>query len=317
KMNDLVTLRTPGAQSPGEFYRLAVRVLRTYGVATRYEGGRVLFVPATKGAEFEPPLVLSGRALPSVPITHRPIFQLVELKAVRVADVVQWLRTGFKTEDLQVVEDLNRNAVVLYGKPDVVRNAASAIEVFDRPYMRGRVSTRLEPAFVSADELSRRLVDVLVAEGYGASLHTGAGVVQAASVIVLPIGAANTVLIFAADRGVLEHAVQWARTIDQPNPTAGAEGLFYYRVQNTKAEDIVATIRGVRAASDTRAPARDAVSSAGVAQPANAPPAVAAGGAGGSALAKGNLVLDAPRNALIFQGSGSEWGRLLPLIKQM
>src|SRR5690606_20334410 len=139
RMNDLVTLRTPGAQSPAEFYRLAVRVLRTYGVATRYEGGRVLFVPATKGADFEPPLVLSGRALPSVPITHRPIFQLVELKAVRVADVVQWLRTGFKTEDLQVVEDLNRNAVVLYGKPDVVRNAAAAIEVFDRPYMRGRV----------------------------------------------------------------------------------------------------------------------------------------------------------------------------------
>src|SRR5690606_10612378 len=319
KMNDLVTLRTPGAQSPGEFYRLAVRVLRTYGVATRYEGGRVLFVPATKGAEFEPPLVLSGRALPSVPITHRPIFQLVELKAVRVADVVQWLRTGFKTEDLQVVEDLNRNAVVLYGKPDVVRNAASAIEVFDRPYMRGRVSTRLEPAFVSADELSRRLVDVLVAEGYGASLHTGAGVVQAASVIVLPIGAANTVLIFAADRGVLEHAVQWARTIDQPNPTAGSEGLFYYRVQNTRAEDIVATIRGVRAASDTRVPARDAVSSAGAAQPATATPAAAAaaGGAGANALAKGRLVLDAPRNALIFQGSSSEWGRLLPLIRQM
>lgn len=317
KMNDLVTLRTPGAQSPSEFYRLAVRVLRTYGVATRYEGGRVLFVPATRGAEFEPPLVLSGRALPSVPITHRPIFQLVELKAVRVADVVQWLRTGFKTEDLQVVEDLNRNAVVLYGKPDVVRNAAAAIEVFDRPYMRGRVSTRLEPAFVGAEELSRRLVDVLVAEGYGASLHTGGGVVQAASVIVLPIGAANTVLIFAADRGVLEHAVQWARTIDQPNPTAGAEGLFYYRVQNTKAEDIVATIRGVRAASDTRVPARDAVSSAGAAQPATAPAAAAAGGTGASALAKGNLVLDAPRNALIFQGSGSEWGRLLPLIKQM
>src|SRR5690606_12481488 len=210
-------------------------------------------------------------------------------------------------------------AVVLYGKPDVVRNAAAAIEVFDRPYMRGRVSTRLEPAFVGAEELSRRLVDVLVAEGYGASLHTGGGVVQAASVIVLPIGAANTVLIFAADRGVLEHAVQWARTIDQPNPTAGAEGLFYYRVQNTKAEDIVATIRGVRAASDTRVPARDAVSSAGAAQPATAPAtaAAAAGGAGASALAKGNLVLDAPRNALIFQGSGSEWGRLLPLIKQM
>ena len=226
KMNDLVTLRTSGPQSPQDFYRLAVQVLRTYGVATRYEEGRVRFVPIKAGNDFQPPLVLSGRALPSVPITHRPVFQLVELRAVRLGDVIQWLRTAFKTDELQVVEDLNRNAIVLYGKPDIVRQAAEAIEVLDRPYMRGRVSTRLEPAFVGADELAKRLVDVLVAEGYGASLHTGAGVVQAAAVIVLPIASGNTVLLFAADPGVLNHAVEWARTIDKPNPTAGSEGLF-------------------------------------------------------------------------------------------
>src|SRR5690606_13902932 len=150
------------------------------------------------------------------------------------------------------------------------------IEVFDRPYMRGRVSTRIEPAFVSADELSKRLVDVLVAEGYGASLHTGSGGVQAASIIVLPVTAGNTVLIFAADRGVRAHAVEWAHTIDRPNPTAGSEGLFYYRVQNTKAGDIVATINGVRNAEATRAPARETVSSAGVAPSAPTTAAAAA-----------------------------------------
>lgn len=316
KLSDLVTLRTAGPQEPHDFYRLAVQVLKAYGVSTRYESGRVFFAPSAKGGDFEPPLVLSGRALPSVPITHRPIFQLVELQAVRTGDVTQWLKTAFKTEGLEIQDDLNRNAVVLYGKPDVVRQAVGAIRVLDRPYMRGRVSTRLEPAFVPADELGRRLVDVLVTEGYGASIHSGQGVVQATSVVVLPLLAANTVLIFAADPTVLEHAVEWARTIDRPNPTAGTNSLFYYLVQNTRAEDIAGTLNGIRRGMATQA-------GAGAGTPPTAGPgataavATPAASAAGGSLVGGSLVVDAPRNALIFQGAASEWGRLLPLVRQM
>jgi general secretion pathway protein D len=314
QMTDLVTLRTSGPQSPQDFYRLASRVLRTYGVVTSYEGGRVYFTPASKGGAFDPPLVMSGRALPDVPISHRPIFQLVELQSVRTSDVNQWLRTAFKTEALEIQDDLARNAVVLYGRPDIVAQAAAAIRVLDRPYMRGRASTRLEPAFVSADELARRLVDVLTAEGYGASLHTGQGVVQSAAVIVLPVASANTVVIFASDNEVLAHAIEWARSIDRPNPTAAGAGLFYYQVQNTRAEDLVATLNGVRTASarDANASPQPAVT-AGASAPASQPAVAGTGALGVS----GQLVLDAPRNAIIFQGTAAEWSRLLPLVRQM
>ena len=315
KLTDLVTLRTSGPQSPQNFYRLAVQVLKTYGVGTRYEGGRVLFVLAGKGGEFEPPLVMSGRALPSVPVTHRPIFQLVELQSVRTSDVTQWLKTAFKTDGLDIQDDLNRNAVVLYGKPDIVRQAVAAIRVLDRPYMRGRVSTRLEPAFVTADELAKRLVDVLVAEGYGASLHSSQGVIQSTAVVVLPLASANTVIVFAADANVLEHAVEWSRTIDRPNPTSGADNLFYYLVQNTRAEDIAGTLNGVRAAAaQLSAPIATGPSNL-VALPTT-PGTVVAQSAGGS-VANGKLVVDAPRNALIFQGAAADWGRILSLVKQM
>lgn len=322
KLNDLVTLRTPGPQSPEDFYRLAVDVLKTYGIQTNYDGDRVRFVPAEKGGGFEPPLVLSGRTLPQVPVTHRPIFQLVELQSVRTADVTQWLKIAFRSDNLEIQDDLNRNAVVLYGKPDIVRQAAAAIRVFDRPYMRGRISTRIEPAFVDAEELARRLVDVLVAEGYGASLHSGQGVVQATPVVVLPIVASNTVLLFAGDPQILDHAVHWARSIDRPNPASGKDSLFYYMVKNTRAEDIVDTLSGVRsAASRSLEPARAAVSGAGetaVVQPSPSQgPVSLPGAAAAGTLAGGQLVLDGPRNALIFQGAAAEWSRLLPLIKQM
>lgn len=321
RMSDLVTLRTSGPQSPQQFYRLAVQVLRNYGVNTEYSSGLVFFNRVTGGTALTPPLVVSGRALPDVPISHRPVFQLVELQSVRVADVVSLLGVAFKTSDaLSVQPDNSRNAVILMGRPEMVRQALEAIRVFDRPTMRGRQSARLEPAFVSAEELAKRLVEVLGAEGYGASIYSGTGG-GGSAILVLPIESANTVLVFAGERGVLEHAIDWARSIDQPNPTAGKDGLFYYLVKNTRAEEISKTIRGIQSSSSTRNPSRDAIdgSQVATAMPAGvgATTSLPAGALAGGDLSSGNLSLDEPRNALIFQGSATEWGRLLPLIKQM
>lgn len=328
RMSDLVTLRTSGPQSPQEFYRLATSVLRSYGVAAEFSSGMVMFRRAQDAAGSVPPLIVSGRALPEVPISHRPVFQLVELQSVRANDVMNLLNIAFKTDSLLIQSDSNRNAIVLMGKPEMVRQALDAIRVFDRPFMRGRASARLEPAFVSAEEMSKRLVEVLSAEGYGASLYSAGGATRN-PLLILPLTAANAVLVFASDREVLEHAVEWARSIDRPNPVAGGDGLFYYMVKNTRAKDIVSTISGIRGTSDTRAPARDAIdgSQVGVnlqSRVGNAefpldPDAAAASGGGtaGGDLTKGKLVLDEPRNGLIFQGNATDWARLLPLIQQM
>ncbi|PIQ37139.1 MAG: hypothetical protein COW59_08805, partial [Lysobacterales bacterium CG17_big_fil_post_rev_8_21_14_2_50_64_11] len=308
---DLVTLRTAGKQAPADFYRLVVQVLRTYGVSVRLEGDLLRLSPISKGSSDEPPLVFSGRTLPEVPNSHRPIFQLVELKSARIADVNQWLRVAFKLDGLQIQDDPNRNAVILMGKPDLVAQAVAAIRVLDRPFMRGRVSTRLEPAFVGADELAKRLVDVLTAEGYGAMLHNSQGVLQGSTMIVLPIAGANSVLIFAADQTLLDHAIEWAQTIDRPNPASSGQSLFYYLVKNTRAEDIAQTLNGVRRA-DAAQSARNAATP--LAAATAAPAAASAGSAG---VTQGSLIVDEPRNALIFQGAAAEWERMLPLLKQM
>jgi general secretion pathway protein D len=321
KMNDLVTLRTAGPQSPKEFYRLAVQVLRNYGVATDFSSGTVFFSRARDGAGIVPPLVVSGRALPAVPISHRPVFQLVELQSVRVNDVISLLNVAFKSsEALSIQPDNSRNAVLLMGRPELVRQALDAIKVFDQPYMRGRASARLEPAFVSADELSKRLVDVLSAEGYGASVYASGGGGSAA-ILVLPVSAANTVLVFSSDRKILQHAIDWARSIDKPNPTAGTDGLFYYMVKNTRASELVKTITGIRGNSSSgKGSDRDAIDGSKVGQiaaPAAAATSTASGSTSGGDLSGGKLTLDEPRNAVIFQGSATDWGRLLPLIQQM
>ena len=88
-----------------------------------------------------------------MPISHRPVFQLVDLQAVRTNDVVNLLTVAFKGSGLTIQSESARNAVLLMGKPEQVRQAGEAIRVLDRPLMRGRVSARLEPAFVTATEL--------------------------------------------------------------------------------------------------------------------------------------------------------------------
>ena len=297
-LNELVTVRTSRPQQPVELFRLARQILADYGIEMLVEGDVVRLRMAPAGSRIEPPLIYSGRALPDVPVTHRPVFYLMELDAIRATEASRWLKAIYG-DDVAIEASNERNALLISGRPAEVRQAVEAIQVFDRPYMRGRESIRLEPAFLSAQELSSKLTQMLVAEGYGAADTLGAP----ASVLVLPVPAVNSVILFAGDRELLRHAVDWARELDRPNPAAGANSIFYYPVKNTKAADIADVLGGAGGST--------------IAAPQDPDTATAAAAPTRRANAGRSLVVDEPRNALIFQGDPAEWERLLPLIRQM
>lgn len=312
KLNQLVTLRTSRPQSPAEFYRIARQVLGDYGVEMTVEGPLVKLKLAATGTSLEPPIIYSGRALPEVPVTHRPVFYLMQIETIRANEAGRWVKSIYG-DNVKVEESAERNAVLLSGRPDQVRQAAEAIRVFDRPAMRGRVSTRLEPAFMNAEQLASKLTEILVAQGYGASTTLGVP----ASVLVMPVPAVNSVILFATDPATLRHATEWARDLDRPNPASGNRSIFYYQVQNTKASDISAVLGGAlttHKTSSTEMPATGNPNAGATPPPAPSPAASSGAGLGG--IGSG-LVVDEPRNSLIFQGDPAEWERLLPLIKQM
>ena len=305
KLTDLVTLRIPKQTSPQDFYRLIATVLRSYGLAAHWTGTLVQIEPVRATIGSEPPLIISGRALPSVPQSHRPIFQMVDLKYVRASDVVNWLKVAYKINGLTIESDINRNSVVLYGKPSVVIQAAQAIAVLDRPYLRGHYSVRLTPAFMSARDLAAHLTEILNAEGYAASNV----IAPNTSVLVIPINSVNAVIVFAPSESILNHVVEWAHAIDKPAATSGTNDFFYYQVQNTRAADIADVLQG-------QSTGRGGPGGAPMApQPGAraAAPTSTTGGLGGI----GQVVVDTSRNGLIFRGSADEWARLLPLIKEM
>lgn len=305
KQTSLVSLRTAEPQAPAELYRIARQILSDYGIQMLVNGKVIRVSMAPAGTRLDPPIIYSGRALPDVPITHRPVFYLMDLQAIRSTEAMRWLKAIYG-ESVSATESSERNALLISGRPEQVQQAVDALRVFDRPYMRGRSSIRLEPAFLSADELSAKLTQMLVAEGYGASNTMGVP----ASVLVLPVPAVNSVILFAGDDTVLRHAVDWAHELDRPNPAAGGKSMFYYPVRNTKATDIANVLGTVNMAAPAAATPATATAAAPNA-PAAAPvqqQTVSAGRA---------LIVDEPRNALIFQGDPAEWERLLPLIRQM
>lgn len=305
-LQELVTLNTQEDLRPIELFRLTRRVLGEYGVGVEFEDGLVQLRLASQSGSSTPPLIISGRAHPSVPTTHRPIFQLIELDVVRSGDAARWLTTLFGNE-LQVSEETTRNAILIRGRPSQVRQAIEALRVFDRPLMRGRVSTRLEPAFMTATELSDRLTEVLNLQGYSATRSAG----SPASVIVLPIITSNAVIIFATSQDTLNYAVSWARELDRPSQHDGGASLFYYQVRNTQAVDIANVL------TSSLNQSRQAEQSSAAGASAEGSTEQGAGGASVRTAPGSTIMVDEPRNALIFQGDPAQWERMLNLIKQM
>ncbi|EIJ41950.1 type II secretory pathway, component PulD [Beggiatoa alba B18LD] len=315
---DLVTLRVVEPQTPVQLYKLANQVLENYGVGLALQDNLLRFVPAASNINPVPPLLVTGTTLPSVPISHRPIFQVVPLKVLRNTQIANWLRQIYNNPKLQMLEDPERNAIVLLGTPELIRNAVNIIGFLDQPFMRSRHSVRIEPVFLSAEDLNIQLTNVLASEGFAVTGGASAG----GSIIMFPLKASNALIAFANDETVIEHIKQWVKTLDAPNSNANkkeGDSLFFYPVQNTQAENLSKVLSplldGVIASTTSQTSpasttANDQTNKS--ANPANVPNIT-----NSTTTNSRRLVVDTNRNALLYQGTAESWAYLLPILKQM
>lgn len=301
---DLVTFRTGEGQTASQLEQAVRLLLKSYGVSAVDVGGLVRVVP-DNAALGDLPAIQFGSASPDVPLPLRPVFHLLTLQAVRQVDVTNWLRTMFG-DRVTVMEDAGRNAVLLRGNPDNVKAALEAVAVLDQPVMKGRASLALTPAYWSAEELAKRLSDVLSAEGY-AIQAVGTSVVPGAArspVILLPIAALNVVYVFASTDAVADHVSEWARTLDRPNERGVGKNIFTYQVKHKDAELLAVTLdsilSGTRTATSTAAPA-----AGGTATPTS----------GSTRLS--TVVVDKSTNVLIFQAKPEDYGQIATLLQTL
>ncbi len=296
---DLVTLRLTEPVSPSQLFATARRVLQDYGVDLRDTDGVLAFTADQEITSRDIPLLISGRALPEVPPTHRVVFQLVPLHVVEGNMVINLLNQAMSGQNLQVSERIRRNAVLLRGSVEAVSRAAELIEVLDQPLLRGRFGILIEPGFLLARDMAADLQAVLKAEGYNALVGQGLG----GSVILLPLETVNRLVVFAHDQATLDHVRQWARTLDARKEATIENAVFTYDVQNTQAASLTETLDGILQGRRT-----------GDAEPESLPTDDLEGGRTSGA---GRIVVDENQNMILFRGSGKEWSELRAVIDQL
>ena len=301
---DLVTLRLTEPLPPAELFLWARRALSTYGVDTQEEGGVLTFFESDEIASPDIPLFISGRALPEVPATHRTIFQLVPLHIADPDFVSAWLERSFKGQDLEIVEEPDRNAILLQGGADIIARAIDMLEVLDQPLLQGRHGYILQPVFLPAGALADELATVLIAEGYNV------GVGRTGSVTFLPLERANKIIVFAEDPAQLNHVEEWARILDAEHRDTVEEALFTYEVQNTQAEQLTETLNSILGDIGSISPSafQTQTQPGGAASFQRAPR---------GAAAAGRIVVDKNRNMILFRGSGKEWADILEVIAKL
>lgn len=307
---DLVTFKAGGGQTAAQVETAVRLLLKSYGLSVIEVGGLVRVVPDNANQGGDLPGIRYGAALPEVPPSLRPVFQLIPLESVRQVDVTGWLRTLFG-DRIRVQEDSTRNAVLISGNPDNVKAAIEALAVLDQPALKGRTSLTLTPAFWSAEELARRLGEVLSAEGY--AVHpVGSAITQGglrSPIILLPISSLNQVFVFAAGDKVAAHIAEWAKTLDRPNERGVGKNLFTYPVKHKDAEQLAVTLERVLGGGGSVASTTQA---AGGTSPTGSTATTTT-----TASRLSNVVVDKASNTLIFQVNPEEFGQVSALLQTL
>jgi general secretion pathway protein D len=310
----LVTLRTADPLPPNQFFDVVRQVLGNYGLGVVYQNGVYRIVEAASLRQ-DIPRIVRSRALPNVPNDMRPVFYYAPLSAIPAGLMQSWLTQSLK-DRIQYQSLPSANGLLMLGKAEDIEAARETIRILDQPAMAGFKSLRIAPAYWSADKLATQLVEVLVAEGYNASV----GGNSTSAIKVVPIRALNILIVFCAEETVMRHVLEWATELDQPGQTIETQGVFYHRVYNTKAEDIADVISELLGASGVSGsgarPTATGAPAAGMAQGGVQLAATSSVEQRGAA-ARNKVIVDKGRNALIFQGTAEEYAQFRVLVEQM
>lgn len=308
KKKDLITLRTEADIKPTDLYYLSVEVLAQYGVGVSLQDG-FLAIGVADQVPDEVPLLISGRALPSVPISHRPIFHLIPMHYVKCTTIARWVKDAFSQyrKSLSVMSDASLNSVLLKGDSSLVTMAAEMVSALDQPRMQGQNSIKIRPVYLPVDKLIIYLKDILAAEGFDTSSSDS-------PVIFVPVPEVNALYAFTANKEILSHIQDWVKIVDTPNNKPSAkkeeETVFFYEVKHTTAESITNVLGKLKSTTTQKTSTSDPTKKDSLTAE-NQPESSR------NLQISGDLILDEPRNTILYSGTEKSWNQLLPIIHQL
>ena len=190
------------------------------------------------------------------------------------------------------------------------------IRLFDVDYMKGMSYALVRPEHLEAQALADELKRVF---------DNTAGA-NAALLRFVPLGRLNTLLVVSPRASYLNEVTKWVDRLDQPQ-RGPARGVYLYRMQSAKAEDVARSLAAVYGnavnlgAADSANADSAPDTGAGTTDPSQPPPALPAP-ASAPSFARGTgsgpqIALDASNNALIIRAGASEYAALERFLKEI
>ncbi|MFC3121952.1 type II and III secretion system protein [Agaribacter flavus] len=318
KASDLITMRLASPLDARALYRVATQTLAPYGVTTAINDDILVFSFSEDASAQDTPLLVSGKALPEVPSSNRPLFYIYPLKSVGASNVVIYLKQLFKPNELNIKPELDNNAVIFQGTKARVEQGIAAAKLFDQPEMTGMHSRIFNPQSGTVSELSFNLEQILKTEGFAVSTGDSLGT----AIKLLPLESVGQLIVFAKSKEVLEHIESWISAIEIRTQSEIEEGFFSYAVQSTLATHVVTVLGelGVTnySASESSSEATED-SDIGNLSAGNVRSTASnrRTRSGNSEKSSGLYTVDEKLNTILFKGSGKEWLKVLPVIKRL
>lgn len=292
-----------GSLSKRTLFRLTQRTLKQFGIDVYIEERAVIVSGGeTSSAGFA---VSRTRTTPS---TAGAVVQFFPVQTIEVGSL-QTLLTDLVPNlgGVRIAPDETANAFIISGPGQQVAQVTRILRELDQPRFAGSDVLRIEPVYLSTEQLAKALEDVLRTEGY--VVATGALVPR--PVLILPFPSANQILVFSKSPEALERANYWVAEIDRPAAMGDKATTFVYQVRNTDAQSLGSLAMGQSSGNSQIQPPTGVPGTAPSRGNESSTPSLQ--GASGQFL-NGRLLVDPIGNRVLFTGTATEYAQLRTLL---
>ena len=319
KVKEPVTLNLSRQVTEYQLFVIAADVLKQHHLAIHVKEGVYYIWKDDRNREFALGI---GARYSDIPATMGEIQQLIPIKYADARNLLQLLPKG---TNIKVLSAARENLLLVTGSRDQVVQVLNMVRVLDRPAMRGRYVGMLYLHYWGADEMVKKLQEVLTQEGIPVASKAGRS-----GVYFNTLERWGAIIFFAAEKFWIDRVRFWAELLDVPSDWA-AKRYFLYFPENSRAGELAESlgkIIGISHAegsvvSGTLSEAAPAPPPAGAspAPPGVAPaaPAETAGSPGSLLIDDGEvrIAVDEHRNALIVYATPNKYAEIEELLKRL
>lgn len=310
-----VTLRTSKPLRNADVIAALETALKANGAVIVLADNVYNVVPATEGQRRVDGFEVSGSrgaGLPGYGI------EIVPLKFIAATEMQKILQPVAPAGGV-LSADASRNILFLAGTGQERASMLDTIRLFDVDHMKGMSYALVRPEHMDASALSEELTRVFQhVSGANASL-----------IRFVPLTRLNTLLVVSPRASYLDDVTKWVARLDVPQTGPGRR-IYYYRMQNAKAEDVaksLAAVYGGSVGGGAQENYGESAAPSDLSQPnpagdpsAAGPPPVAPGPGFSRGGGNGNgpqIAVDSANNALIVRADAIEYAAVERFLKEI